>query len=418
MLLLLFILTYDSLPPLPDLSKIDFPEPPLWVASQNQYLTLHGYGGDFYGGYFNLSIQRFNANVLYEKKHDWDTRTYGEITANYSIPLNRFWIQPSIYGFFLDRNFTYRLLNPSLDFSSTFPWAVVFGKFSYDQWYYSNDYHSEHEAQLSIIFDQTAYLPHIEISEVFTGGRIKPAITGKLHVRNFHIAAGTPIADGFVSPHLDIQYLDPKIKVETRFKSGLIYKRLRNFFDPTNPQHYRIPVPDESLKLGIDLNISFDFYNHIFGIYSTFRNWSVRLIPAENFEFVRLNDVQEANISAMVKNNIHYRLLHIANALHAHYNWSDTTIPFLPEHAFVDTMSVRFAFIDLSSDLYYQSGREGISQNLPEILIINSDVGLRIKFIKLFMKIYNITNEKNELYDGYFIADRQYAAGIEIHQTF
>jgi hypothetical protein len=338
--------------------------------------------------------------------------------ADYSIPLHQFWIQPSVYGFFLDRNFTYRLLNPSLDFSSTFSWAVVSGKFSYDQWYCSSEYHSEHEGKLSIIFDQTPYLPHFEISEVYTGGRIKPAITGKIHVRNFHMAAGTPIADGFISPHLEIQYLDPKIKVETKFKSGLIYKRLRDFFDHENPQRYRIPVPDESLKLGIDLNVTLDLYEHIFGIYGTFRNWSIRLTPGENFEFVRLNDIQEATVSAVIKNTIHYGVLHITNALHAQYNWTDTTIPFVPEYAVIDTVNVRFAFIDISSDLQYQSGREGINNSLHEIFIINTDIGLKIKFIKLFMKIYNVTNENNELYDGYFIANRQYAAGIEIQQTF
>jgi hypothetical protein len=65
MFFLFLLITYDSLPPLPDLSKIDFPKPPLWVAPKNQYLTLQGYGGDFYGGYCALSIQRFNATALY-----------------------------------------------------------------------------------------------------------------------------------------------------------------------------------------------------------------------------------------------------------------------------------------------------------------------------------------------------------------
>ena len=50
MFLLFFLISYDSLPPIPDLSKIKFPEPALWIEPKDNHIRLRGYAGDFYGG--------------------------------------------------------------------------------------------------------------------------------------------------------------------------------------------------------------------------------------------------------------------------------------------------------------------------------------------------------------------------------
>lgn len=418
MLLLLFIVTYDSLPPLPDLSKINFPEPPLWIEPIENYLIFQGYAGEFYGGSCDVNFQRFNVSAFYEQKNEWDTTKSATITSSYSIPLSRLWLKPAIHGFYLQRNDEYKLLTPSLDFSSTLPWALIFGEFNYDLWQINNRNHTEHEGKIAIIFDQTAYLPHFEISEVYTGDEIKPAITGKLHVRNFHVALGTPMLYGFFSPHLEIQYLDPKIKIETKFTSGPVYTTLRNYFDHEIPIKYRAPVPDESLKIGIDIDFTLDLYEHLFGLYSSFRRWSARLIPASNFRLVKLYDVQEANFSGVMKNNFSTKLLNISNALHVQYNWTDIAIPLLPKYTLVDTVSINFGLVEISSDFLYLSRRDGVNKKLPHIIIINPTLGLKFKFLKIFMKLYNITNEKTEIFDDYTLTNRQYTGGLEINYRF
>ena len=418
MFLIILFLLYDSLPPLPDLSKIAYPEPQLWIEPTDDYLILQGYTKDFYGAKIAAHLERLYLSTRYEHKNDWDSTILGNITTSYLIPLSQIWIQPGIDGFFLQRDDKYRLMTPHLDFSSSIPWVIIWGGLDYDLWQINKRNYIEEKAKLAIIFDQTPYMPHFEIAEIYTGKQIKPQITGKLHIHNFHVAVGSPILYGFPSPNLEIQYLEPKIKFETKLKSGLVYKTLSQFLDPETPIKYSIPVPDESLALGIDFGFTFDLCNHLSGFSSSYKNWNTRLIAGDGLKLVKVYDIQEACVLIKLKNSVDNKLFNIKNSFQAQYNWTDKRIPFLAQYSLLDTISANLGFFEISAVTEYLSKRDGIDKILPAMFIINPILGLRFKFLKLSLMTNNITNENEEIFDAYFLAQRQYAGSLEINYKF
>ena len=413
-----FLLSYDSLPPLPDLSKITYPEPELWIEPVDNYLILQGYTKDFYGGKFVIQLGRLYVSTQYEQKNEWDSTKFGSIRTDYSIPLPHLWLKPAINGYFVKRNDEYRLLIPSLNFSSTVPWMIVFGEFKYDLWQINQRNYAEQEGKIDIIFDQTDYMPHFEIAEFYTDNQLKPEVKTKLHIRNFHVSFGTPILHGFFSPGLEIQYLDPKIKIETKFKSGSVYKTLNQYFNPETPIKYGTSVPEESLRIGFGFDFKLELFKHFFNFSGCYNNWYARLITGNNYELTKVHDVQEANLSLFLKNNFEYRFLNLKNSFSTQYNWSDTSIPFLAKYDIRDTISIDFGAVEIASDLHYLRKRSGINKKLPGIAVLSPFFGLKYRFLKLFLIFYNITNEKAEIFDDYHISDRQYALGLEINYKF
>ncbi len=418
MILLLFLFSYDSLPPLPDLSQILFPEPPLWIEQVENSVMLSGCAGNFYSGKGRLLIQHLNISALYEQKVDWDTLKKGTIRASYSVPLPHLWIKPSLYSYLLRRNDKYLLLSPRLDFSSTISWAVIFGSVRTDLWQINSIHYNEEEIKLEIIFDRTLYLPHFELSGIYTDNQLKPRFTGKLHIRNFHLAIGSPIFRSFPSPHFTLQYLEPKLKLETIVKSGTIHRTLNDFFDPEMPLQYKVPVAEESLKVGVDFDFKLDLYNHFCGLHSAYKNWNMRLIPGEAYEITTINNIQEVNIDFVLKNKFPYELLIIRNALYLHYNWADTDIALQPRFFFLDTLDVHLYPLQISVGAKYISKREGLNKKLSPVVVINSTLGFNYKFWKIFLSIYNITNERKEIFDDYFLSSRQYGGGLEFNYKF
>ena len=418
MFLLFFLIAQDSIPPLPDLSRVRFPEPHLWIESVGNSLYLSGYAGNFYGGDCNFKYQHFHVSALYKQETLWDSITSGTINASYSIPLHHFWIRPSIYGYLLQRADEYKVLVPSLQFSSTLPWAIIFGKLNYDLWQINQRNYTEEEARLAVIFDRVRFLPGLEISEIYTGDKIKPTLSGQLHIRNFHLNIGSPIFYDFPSPFVEIAYREPKITVETKVKSGAVYQTLHDYFDPDFPINYRSPVPEESLNVELGFGFKFDLYEHLFRLYASYKNWRIRTSVGDDFEIITVNDVQETNIEFTLKNSFVYGLINASNSLHIQYNRSDIKIPFLPEYALLDTVRVNYGYIEIASEIKYLSKRDGITKTLPSMLIINPKLGLVFKFLKVFLVIYNITDKEREIFDNYFLNDRQFAGGLEIDYKF
>ncbi len=417
MLFVLFVLSYDSLPPLPDFSQVLFPEPPLWVESKENYFTLGGYAGDFFGGECNFRFQNFNLSASYKDHVDWDSVKHGSISTSYSVALPHVWFKPSLCGFHLNRNDTYSLLSPELDFSSTIPWAVIYGSIATDLWYIDGSHYSEKKGDIEVIFDRTRYLPHFHLSGFHTDNQLKPALTGKLHIRNFHLAIGSPIFYGFLSPQATIQYLEPKIKLETTVKSGVVYRPLKDYFDPQIPLDYMVPVPEESLKVGVGFNFVLDFYHHYCGFHSGYKKWNKRLTPGEGYKINTTNNVQEIDIDVVLKNQIPAQSLKIENSLHFHYHWSDTAISFLPRYSFYDTLSIHYRPLEISVETEYLSERDGFNKLLSPLLLVNPTVGLRYRFITIFLKIYNVTDRRKEKFDDYSINHRQYAGGLKFNYT-
>ncbi len=414
MILLLFFLTADSLPPLPDISQIVFPEPPLWLEEKEQSITVAGYAGDFYGGKCDVLLQNFSTSLSYDKRIDWDSVESAKLTASYSLPLPHFWLKPSIHGCLLQRNNEYYLLTPELDFSSTVPWAIFFGNIHADLWDINEVYHAEEAAKLGIIFDRAAYLPHFEIAGVYTDRKLKSDLTGKLHIRNLHIAISSPISYSFPSPTFVIQYLDLNVKADIGIKSGVMYRALTDYFDPEMPLNYRIPVLDESLRIKVNLNLELDLENHCWGIYCSYKNWFDRLVVGNDFQMTTTQDIQEVNIVFNATNSFAFQNVELNNTFSILYNWVDNSIPFLPQYAIYDTLNITYGFMDLILDLRYLHERDGIRSKLPAVVVINPTVGLKYKFMRIFLSTNNAGGQNKEIFDNYFLNNRQFAGGLEL----
>jgi len=419
MILLLFIVSYDSLPPLPDLSQIIFPEPTLWLERAENSLLLSGYVGNFYGGQAEFSMQRLNLSGFFERAIDWDTLKTGTAEASYSVPLSHVWVRSKLYGYFLERNVRYILLSPQLDFSSTLPWAVLLGNVRTDMWYINGTHYKEEETELEIIFDRMRYLPHFRLSGIYTDNQLKPMFSGTLHLRNFHLEIGSPIFYDHPSPRFLLQYLDPKIKIETEIKYGTIFSTLKDFFDPEIPLKYRIPVAGESLKLGLSLNFALDFFKHYCGILAAYKNWNSRLVPKKDFDINTAHNIQEVNLGLELKNQLgNSESTKIQNILYLSYNWIDTTIAFLPRYSIIDTLGIYLKPLHISVEAKYLSKRDGLESELAPVVLISQTIGFRYRFWEIFVRIFNMTDERDEILDDYFLRERQYAAGLAFNMTY
>ncbi len=419
MILLLFLLSYDSLPPLPDLSQIIFPEPSLWIEPVKNSLRVSGYAGDIYGAKAGFSMKRLNITGFFERMIDWDTLQKAAAEAFYSIPLSHFWVRPKFYGFLLERDDRYLVLSPQLDFSSTPSWAVLFGSIETDLWYINNTYFNEEKMNFEIIFDRTRYLPHFTLSSIYTDGQVKPTLTGKLHVHDFHLEIGSPIFYSFPSPHFSLQYLDPKIKIKTAVKCGIISSTLKDYFNSELPLKYRVPVAGESLKVALSLGITVDLFSQYFGLRGSYKNWNARSVPCEDFAITTAEDIQEMNIDILLKNRItNDEFLNIKHSLHLQYNWTDTTIAFLSRYHLVDTLDVHIYPVHISVDAKYFSNREGLNKELTPVVLVSPTIGLKYKYWKIFFRIFNVSDQKKEIFDDKFVKGRQYAGGLMYSAEF
>lgn len=419
MIILLFILSYDSLPPLPDLSQIAFPEPPLWFEHIENSLLLSGHLGNFYGGRAEFSTPHLKLSGYFERIIDWDTLKTGTAEASYSLPLSHLWIGPRIHGIFLERNVKYILLSPQLDFSSTLPWAVILGNVGTDLWYISDTHYKEEKVQLEIIFDHMRYLPHFKLSGIYTDNQLKPMFTGKLHLRGFHLEVGSPIFYSYLSPRFLLQYLDPTIKLETEIRYGAVFSTLKDYFKPEIPLKYRIPVADESLKVSVSLNFTLDFFEHYIGLLAAYRDWNSRSVPGRDFEINTVRNVQEAHLCLALINQMgNSQSIGVQNALYLSHTLTDTTIAFLPRYSLIDTFGIHLRPLHISVEAKYSSRRDGLEKELAPLVLINPTIGFQYGFWRVYLKIFNMMSAREEVFDDYFLRDRQYAGGLAFTMTF
>jgi len=414
MILLILLFSYDSMPPVPDLSNVIFPEPPLWIEPGDNFFALNGHFGNFNAGNCDFRLQRLNITAQYEKKNEWDSIELGSFKGSYSLPLPHFWLKPSISGEIFQRdNKKYKLLSPNLELSSTLSRAVILGDLNYDLWQIDQRNYFEEDLRIGIIFDQMIYLPHIEISQNYTAGGLRLGFTGKLHIHNLHLGIGFLIFDDFPSPYFEVGYLNPKIKIESRIKRGSSFHRLRDFFRPDIPIVYNSGVPDESLKIDIGTEFKYELHHHCFSLKTSYKDWARRLVVGPDFEITKAFDVQETNTAMLLKNKFRLKSANLSKLVAVGHNWADVEIPFLPRYYLLDTLKLNYQFIEFSTTLRYLSQRNGIDKALYSCITINSTMGLRYKNFTTFIVVSNLTDEKKEIYDSYLLSGRQYAIGLK-----
>lgn len=416
--LLLFLVSVDSLPPIPDLSRVIFPEPHRWLESAENSVELASYGGQYFGGLCDIVFKNFRLSALYDQRENWDSVISASGTLSYSIPLAHLFLKPSVNGLFHKRGDEYRLLCPNLDMAVNLPWAIIFATTNADLWQINSLNYQEYTAAVNLIFDHVIYLPHFEIKGIHSGKKLEPNLTGKLHISNLHLSVGSPLSQGFPSPTLNIQYRNPALKVGVSFRTGPLIRTLKQKFDPALPLQYRISMPVESLKTGLALNLKLDLYHHSFQIIGSYNSWREKLAPGQGFIIETKEDVEELNIRVTARDDFTYRNIHLRNSLWVTYNWSDTAIAFVPRHTARDTISIGIGPIVIAAEAVHYAARDGVVNDLPRLFMINPSVACRYKIFKVFLTMHNATDETEEIYDGYFLTGRQYAAGLVFSYTF
>jgi hypothetical protein len=203
-----------------------------------------------------------------------------------------------------------------------------------------------------------------------------------------------------------------------QIQTGVRYNLLNEYFMTDTPLKYQTPIPDETLRVSVDLDAEFDIHDHSIALFFSYKDWHHRLIAGDDFQISDISEAQEINGHVRFRNRLSQKLLEISNVCTISYNWSDSTITFLPEYAVIDTLSLHLGLFEISADLRYVSERAGIEKILSHYYIISTDFGIRIYCFKPYISIHNITDETSEIFDGYFLTGRQYAGGLYIEGRF
>jgi hypothetical protein len=418
MLYLLLLLGYDSLPPLPDLSKITLPEPVMWIEPHDRTLLVSGYTGQYSGAKLDLDLHSFRTRGHFTRLEDWDETDTGdaEITANVILP--NIWLEPQCTARYLRRDDRYTQIKPELGMTIFTKPVVATGRFAYSHWLINEETEAEALGEMKLIFDRIDYLPSLVMRGIYTDEELKPSLYAQLHISGFHVELGTPVVSGFPSPRVEIAYSDPLIKVKVAVASGVKHNTLDAYFQPELPTKYGIGIPAETVKVTVDLGVSLCFGDHVFTVGGIYGNWLHRLNISEDYEVIATKDVRETNLTLSTQNVLCLGSMDLRNALDVRYNISDSAIAFLPDYSIIDTLTVILGGLELATDLQYFSQRSGVSKSLARYYTFGLQAGYRVKFLKVFFNVHNINDEKPEVFDGYFLAGRKYAGGLEINQPF
>jgi hypothetical protein len=416
--IIILLMGYDSLPPLPDLSRMDLPEPALWIETVPRELTIHGFAGEFYGVNLSFDINNFAAHGDFTRKNEWTNTDVGSMLFSYSMALPGLWLKPAFQAMLLRRRDEYTQVNPGIEFALFTAPFVAMGVIDYSRWSVTDEKSNESSGELCLIFDRMKYMPGIGMKGIFTEGELKPTLFARLHLHGFHVELGSLMRTGFPSPSLGLTFRSPWFEIGAGARVGVKHNTLSGFFDPDVPIRYSSSIPSETLNVAFEIRSQLTIHEQEFIFYGAYNQWHHRLDIGKNYGISSITDVEEMNLKIGARNQIRLKNIALSNVLQMQYNNADSAVPFLPEIGLVDTFELDIGPFALSSDLHYISKRNGIEKKLPSSYIINTTVGINIACTELYCRVHNITDERSEIYDGYYYTGRQFAGGIEIKQRF
>lgn len=415
-LLCLLLATYDSLPPLPDLARIEFPEPGLLPAQTAYGVRFGGHAGQFFGADVDLGLQNLSLAAAYSRINEWDTTDMGSASFSYRILSPGFRLRPRLRMDLVQREERHYDISPGIEFDLLSRSLVTRGEFDYNHWDLNNEIAREASGHILATFYRLSYMPQIELSGVYAGHQVKPSLQTQVNVGNFHLKLGSLVNQGFPSPHLSIAYATPGVRVSTAFSSGVRHTTLISFFDPNLPIVYPTSLPAETLSIAADVSFEVKILNHHFRVSGSYKEWLNRTDIGSEYMILQTKDIKESNLKLSARNTIPIEDIRFSNLLHVEYNTSDSALTFIPDYSITDTLIATFGIVELSANTRFLSERSGLEKSLPAYYIVNTSLGVRIFFAKLYLAINNLTDNRSEIYDNYFLTGRQYAGGIVINQ--
>jgi len=418
MLFALFLLSYDSLPPLPDLSRISFPEPMLWIDTPGNTIDLTMYTGQCTDAIGALHYHNMHVSGSYTDRLNWDKLHYSTGKASVALGFPHLHLEPACAGIFMKHDDEYLCITPSLTFASTNPHSVIQGYIEYSFWKINSSKEIEAKTMFDIIFDRIQYKPQLLLPGVYINNHYTQACAVKFHIRNFHISALSPVSDYFPSPCFRIEYLLPAYRIAGEIRSGAVIKTLKDRFDPLIPLHYTTTNPTESLRVEVRISTALKLSDHAIKVDATYRDWYNLEVPSSYFVLREMLDVKDLFTDLSIHNRFDVGKLHVLNTVHGTYIWRDTSIPFRPRYTVVDTFTLEYAMVFSRVSIEYRTMQKGLDADLPAILLVQPSFGVRFRSLTFFGTIMNSTGADAQYYDGYPVPTRAFAGGIRFKTTF
>lgn len=418
MLLLLLLVTYDSLPPLPDLSRISFPEPALWVLTPANEIYLYGHTGQCTQLHGRVTYGNASIRGSYTDHLNWGNVHYSEGTVLYTIGLPHLFLKPLVNGTYLKHEDEYLRITPGLEFASSNPWSIVQGYVAYSFWRINSRQKIEAQTMLDIIFDRTQYKPQLFLPGVYMNDQYTQLCGIAFHIHHFHISTVSPVNEYFPSPLFKIEYLHPSYTVASEVMSGVDLLTLKDRFDPALPLQYYTTFPVESLRVAVHLSASLIIHDQQLEVSGAYRDWYNLMIPADDFALAETLDVQELTSEVVLKNRIPLGDLMLTHVAHGSYVWGENAIPLRPRYAVYDTLTMDISWLTAGVAIEHRSALKGITSDFTSLTLIHPMIGVRYRTVALFGIVMNSTGLMGDYYDGFPIPPRAFAGGIRFHTTF
>lgn len=417
-MIFLLLCGYDSLPPLPDLSASSLPEPELWIGQPPHGLRLNGYAGQFSGIDADINAGPFKLRGSFERKDEWLITDAGQAAISCALRGPRCWIEPRLGTRLLQRRARYLQVRPGFDLILFTPSIIATGSIDWDRWQIDGTIVHEARTELMLAFDQIDYIPQLTLSTAYVGQDIVPAASLQFNVGAFHLKVGSRARTGPFSPSLSIAYAEPQFDISTSIRTGIKHNMLDSYFRPELPVVYPTAVPAETLSMAADLTMNLDLAGQTVGFSGSYQEWIYRLDIDSSYLVAGVHAVHELNLALSARNRFVIAGCHFDNCLSLSYAASDSALAFVPGHSIADTMALRISILEMTGAVHYIPDRAGVVAQLPALCRVSATAGVRLFMLKFYAAVDNITDVRTELYDGFFLTGRQYAAGTELKIRF
>lgn len=408
---ILFLIAFDSLPPLPAPADIRCPEPALRFDMERDFLSAEAYFGRYYGGGISCARSGFYMEAVYAHDEIWFTGRDGRVIAAGDLPLKVLWLRPFFDGQWENRIGDHRRIGTGFDAASDLPWFVLASGIRFDRWQVPA-IEDEAIGYLTVYGDRFKIMPQVDINALYRAGIWMPSVTARLHAGEFHFGLGSAVIRDFPAPRFDLEYHTPWLTMGIGIKNGAVSSPLSSYYDPGKPYRYPVPLPSEDLRLGIDSRGRLTFGPLQIGGDAAFLKWRSRLAPNDSFYLSLIHDLDEFRVNFFVAITENISRVKVRHTLYLRYEKVSIRIPDEPKYVLLDTLALDYGPAYAQFEIKYLSPREGSSRTMPWLIIFNSRIGIRYNAFDVFGAVFNLGDYREEIFEGYYPGSRQIAGGI------
>ncbi len=417
--LLVTFIPGDSLPPLPDPTQVIFPEPPVFIEPERSYLCLYGKAGDRYAAGCSTGVRGLVTSISFDRHDQWLLCRTDAALASYSASFAHMYFRPAIRYFREALIDTTIIIRPMLDLYLMAPWFMTYGSIRADRWKINGQNYNENRGNLGLIFDRTIYLPSLDIVILQSGTTVKSCWTGSIHIRRLQAGVESPLPHGFPSPRLFIAYRQPLLKLEASVKSGIDLRSLTDQYRTERPFHLLYPVPDESLKIRADIECIFDFIQQRLHLGMTYRNNKTRLVVQDDMSYGTVSMIEETAAFVKAENELTAGIFSGRSLLTGCYASTSLPVLYQPKFELNEQIELRCGLAFVRTVVSLLMERRGVSVMLPDLLILDlRQCGFTYQWLTMYAAVYNATDVREDLYDGYGLSPRSYSGGVTVNFWF